>query len=164
MAGAPKISLDRAAIAAAYGDLGYTARVIAPQVGISTRSVAEIIAGHGRWGEVAEKPVFARLRMEQKAILQSASMLVAAKALDQVEAKITQASAYQAAGIYGLLRTHERLDAGEPTEITASVNIHAVQGLDRLAALLSQSLLPESNDVSGETIEINPQGNRDVKT
>jgi hypothetical protein len=50
----------------------------------------------------------------------------------QVEAKLPAASAYQAAGIYGLLRTHERLDAGEPTEIHATLNVTASLNLDKL--------------------------------
>ena len=67
--------------------------------------------------------------------------MVAAKALVNVEKEIENASAYQAAGIYGLLRTHERLDAGEPTQLTASVSILAVATLDKLAAMLAQSLV-----------------------
>lgn len=76
---------------------------------------------------------------------------MAAKALVQVEKKIENASAYQAAGIYSLLRTHERLDAGEPTSITASINIQAVTSLDKLAAMLGQSLVDEE-----KTIDITP--------
>lgn len=73
--------------------------------------------------------------------------MVAAKALVQVEKKIENASAYQAAGIYGLLRTHERLDAGEPTQITASTNIHAIANMDKLAAKLSQALLEKDKSI-----------------
>jgi len=57
--------------------------------------------------------------------------------VDDMEKKIENASGYQAAGIYGLLRTHERLDTREPTEIHASINIHAAAGLNKLAAMLS---------------------------
>jgi hypothetical protein len=67
--------------------------------------------------------------------------VVAAKALVQVEKKIENASAYQAAGIYELLRTHERLDAGEPTQITANLDIHAIATMDKLTAMLSRSLI-----------------------
>ena len=65
--------------------------------------------------------------------------------------KIENASAYQAAGIYGLLRTHERLDAGEPTEIHAHLNIQAVASLDKLAEMLGQSLIDDP-----KTIDITP--------
>jgi len=76
-----------------------------------------------------------------KDALEAASRLVAAKALIQVEKKIKNARAYQAAGIYGLLRTHERLDAGEPTQITANFDIYVVVASDILAAKLSQALI-----------------------
>ena len=76
-----------------------------------------------------------------KDALEAASCLVAAKALIQVEKKIKNARAYQAAGIYGLLRTHERLDAGEPTQITANFDIYVVVASDILAAKLSQALI-----------------------
>ncbi|HEY6365540.1 MAG TPA: hypothetical protein VI585_12195 [Candidatus Binatia bacterium] len=88
-----------------------------------------------------------RSRLKQKEALEAASRVVAAKALVQVEKKIENASAYQAAGIYGLLRTHERLDAGEPTQITASTNIHAIANMDKLAAKLSQALLAKDKSI-----------------
>jgi hypothetical protein len=79
--------------------------------------------------EIKETPVFNANRLKQKEALESASRIVAAKALIQVEKKIENASAYQPAGIYGLLRTHERLDAGEPTQIAAFVSTQAVETL-----------------------------------
>lgn len=85
-------------------------------------------------------------------------MMVAGKALIQVEKNIEKASAYQAAGIYGLLRTHERLDAGEATENVA-VNIGAkAETIDALAALLHHSLTqPQSNrDPAADAIIIHP--------
>ncbi len=66
--------------------------------------------------------------------------MLSSKCLIQLEDKLEKASAYQAAGIYGLLRTHERLDAGEATQ---NIEIHShndVAGLDRLCEMLSQSL------------------------
>lgn len=164
MPGAPGIDRRQAMLALNLGEMGYDRPQIANITGINQSSVRDILNRHGHWGKTAEKPVFAQYRAEQKQLLQSATMLVAAKALNQVEEKIDKASAYQAAGIYGLLRTHERLDAGEPTEITASVNLHAIQGLDRLASMLSQALLPQSNDVPREMVEINPKENQEVKT
>ena len=164
MPGAPSIDPVKAAAAMELGESLYTPTEIAKMTGINRHSVHDILARHGHWGEMAETPVFRKYRLEQKVLLQSATMLVAGKALKQVDDKIDKASAYQAAGIYGLLRTHERLDAGEPTEITASINLHAIQGLDRLAAMLSQSLLPASNDVPRETIEIKAEEKQEVKT
>ena len=131
----------KAAAAMNFGDAGMSSNQIAPLVGIASRTVREIVSRHGRWGEIAERPVFAQLRHEQKAHLEAASRLVSAKALARVDETIENASAYQAAGIYGLLRTHERLDAGEPTEITASVNVNIEQRVDGLVEALGQALL-----------------------
>ena len=131
------------------GDAGYTGRVIAERTGVSPNTVRDIVARHGRWGEIAERSVFAELRQQQKAILHTATLAVCAKALVRVDETIDNASAYQAAGIYGLLRTHDRLDAGEATQ---NVEIHTkleVEGLDKLSDLLSQRLL--SNDVSKDS-------------
>ena len=44
-----------------------------------------------------------------------------------------------------------RLLAGEPTEIHANLNIQAVASLDKLAAMLGQSLVEES-----KTIDVTP--------
>jgi hypothetical protein len=43
--------------------------------------------------------------------------------------------------VYAILRDKERLDAGEPTEITVSYTRHEIEGIDALAAALSQTLL-----------------------
>ena len=55
--------------------------------------------------------------------------------------------------VYGILRDKERLDAGEPTEITAVYSHTQIQGLDKLSQLLSQTLLP-----SGDLIDVTPAG------
>jgi len=44
-----------------------------------------------------------------------------------------------------------RLLAGEPTEIHANLNLHAVAMLDKLASMLGQSLIDEQ-----KTIDITP--------
>lgn len=54
--------------------------------------------------------------------------------------------------VYGILRDKERLDAGEPTEITASFTRHEVSGVDALAQALSTALLERQAD-----IDITPQ-------
>ena len=115
--------------------------------GVNARTAWGILNSEASWGEIKETPVFKANRLKQKEALESASRIVAAKALIQVEKKIENASAYQAAGIYGLLRTHERLDAGEPTQITANFNIHTVVAMDKLAALLSQSLIEDQKTI-----------------
>jgi hypothetical protein len=63
--------------------------------------------------------------------------------------------------VYGILRDKERLDAGEPTEITASYSHAQIQSLDKLSQLLSQTLLP-----SGDLIDVTPaeSGTLNLKT
>ncbi len=63
-----------------------------------------------------------------------------------------KASAYQAAGIYGLLRTHERLDAGEATSNVAVHTKLELEGLDKLCEMLAQSLVAsEESAIEGTT-------------
>jgi hypothetical protein len=138
-----------AAKVSALAELGYSAPQIEALTGVNARTAWGILNNEASWGEIKESPVFKANRLKQKEALEAASRVVAAKALVQVEQKIESASAYQAAGIYGLLRTHERLDAGEPTQITASVNLHTVASMDKLAAMLGQALVEtEPKDVT----------------
>ena len=130
----------KAATVMNLGDAGMTASQAANIVGIPERTAREIIARHGRWGEVAERSVFAELRLKQKARLEAASRMLFSKCLIQLEDTLGNASAYQAAGIYGLLRTHERLDAGEATQNIAVHSHKDVAALDELCEMLSQSL------------------------
>ena len=130
----------KAATVQAYAEIGFPATQIVKFVDIADRTARDIINCVGHWGKIADKPVFARLRAEQKAALQAATMQVAAKALVQVDETITKASAYQAAGIYGLLRTHERLDAGEPTENIA-VAVNVAVSVDDLSSKLAARLV-----------------------
>ena len=130
----------KAAAVQAYDELGYTPRAISNMCDIAGSTARDIINRVGHWGKVADRPVFVRLRNEQKAALQSATLAVAAKALIQVDEKIDKASAYQAAGIYGLLRTHERLDAGEAT-VNVEVHVDAVVTIDDLSSRLSRRLV-----------------------
>jgi hypothetical protein len=145
-----------AAQVAALSELGYSAPQIEALTGVNARTAWGILNNEASWGEIKETPVFKANRFKQKEALESASRIVAAKALIQVEKKIENASAYQAAGIYGLLRTHERLDAGEPTQIAAFVSTQAVATLDKLAAMLAQSLIDRQ-----EVIDITPTTKQD---
>ena len=79
--------------------------------------------------------------------MQAASTKLAQKALQQVEDKLDKASASQAAIIYAIMRDKERLDAGEPTEITVSYTRHEVSGLDVLAQALSTALLQKQAEI-----------------
>jgi hypothetical protein len=56
----------KAATVMNLGDAGMSAPQAAALVGIPERTAREIIARHGRWGEVAERSVFAELRLNKK--------------------------------------------------------------------------------------------------
>jgi hypothetical protein len=49
--------------------------------------------------------------------------------------------------VYGILRDKERLDAGDPTEITVSYTRHEVSGVDALAQALSTALLQRRKEI-----------------
>ena len=140
MPGAPNVPLDRAAQALELVELGYSQRIAGEITGIPQQTVSQILNRHGKWGEVAEEPVWRELRSIQKRHFQAATLQVCKKALEQVDLTIGKASAYQAAGIYGLLRDHERKDAGESTE-NVSIRVEAAVTIDDLSARLSQRLI-----------------------
>jgi len=118
-------------------------RSIARKTAIPESTVYDIINSHGHWGEWVTGPIARQHREEQKSILAKASRTLAAKCLEQVDKMLPKASAYQAAGIYGLMRTHERLDMGESTDnisIIAKVDAGNADGLaQRLAARMVTS-------------------------
>ena len=90
-------------------------------MGLPTRTVDDISNGRNGWGEIiASNEAFRKYRTDAKRKMQAASLKLSEKALQQIENRIDKASAPQAAMVYGILRDKERLDAGEPTEITVS--------------------------------------------
>jgi hypothetical protein len=125
--------------ATALADLGYSGPQIEGMTGLNARTVWGILNGEASWGEVKETSVFKANRLRQKEALEAATRLLAAKCLVEVENKIGAVSAYQAVGMYGILRQNERLDAGEPTEI--SMNVNASMSLDDLLDRLGQRLI-----------------------
>ena len=165
MPGAPPIDPVKAAMAMELADTGYMGSQIARKTGLAQTTVHDILNRHGRWGEVAEQPVFAKLRRDQQIHLEAALRTASAKLLDRAmdEDKLAKASTYQLVIASSIALDKSRLLAGEPTEITASVSLVAIQGIDRLASMLSQALLP-SNDVPRETIEIKAEQKQEVKT
>jgi hypothetical protein len=147
-----RTSIHHAAEAKALADIGYQGTQIAEATGLPVRTVDDIINGRNGWGEIiANDQAFKQYRSDAKRKMQAASINLSQKALQQIENRIDKASAPQAAMVYGILRDKERLDAGEPTEITAVYSHARIQGLDKLSQLLSQTLLP-----SGNLIDVTP--------
>lgn len=127
-----------AAKAAALSDLGYNATQIAEITQIPANSIRNILRGRGGWQELLGDEDFAARRQEEKRRFQAASMEIAKCALEQTFIKLPEASALQAATVYGILRDKERLDAGEATQHIAVATIEAAsleRALDRLVAV-----------------------------
>ena len=147
------IDVMKAAAAMNLSDAGYGASEIGRQLNLPQSTVRYIVGRHGKWGEIAEKPLFAKYRAEQNQHLEAASRFAAKELLARAfdEDKLNKASTLQLVTAFGITLDKARLLAGEPTEITQSVNLHAVSGLDKLAALLSQSLVEVDATDQGAT-------------
>lgn len=116
--------------------------------GVDRVTIGDIQRRRGHWLQDVERPVFNEWRQRTKREIMGRSSELAVKLLKHAEDAVTKnpekTSPYQAIGMYGILRTHDRLDAGEPTDITVNYDVHAVVGLDRLGERLSQALLERS--------------------
>lgn len=138
MARGSRTPILTAAQAKALAETGYTRGQIARATRLSKSTVADIIAGRGAWGEMMQSEHrFNSHRVEVKRRLQVSSLELSKKALQQVEDKLPQASAAQAAVIYGVLFDKERLQAGEST---SNFEIHTKEqweGMNRLAEALN---------------------------
>jgi hypothetical protein len=132
-----RTSISAAAQGKALVDIGYQGTQIADATGLPVRTVDDIINGRNGWREIiANDQAFKRYRTQAKRQMQAASISLSQKALQQIENRIDKASAPQAATVYGILRDKERLDAGEPTEITASYTRQEISRMDAFAAAL----------------------------
>ncbi len=140
-----KLPIETAATVLAMNDLVGNGAEVARRMDLKPRTVQDIIAGHDRWGEIASGPIATKLRAEQKNVLTIASRSIAAQCLNQVQSQLHKASSYQAAGIYGLMRTHERLDMGEATENVAIVARVDANNADGLAQRLASRLVRDGS-------------------
>lgn len=135
----------RAATIGALGELGYPGRRIADMTKTPRTSVYQILRGES--GYVRE-PVLSQLRAEVKERLQARSLDLSDRALNQVELALPESAARDAAVVYGILRDHERLDAGEAT---ANVEIHhhvEFEDLEAVGDRLAKSLLRQTKGLA----------------
>lgn len=123
-----------------FVDAGYPASQAGEMVGVAPRTAQDIVRCHGQWGEVAEKPVFARLRAEQNQILEALARKMAADSWVKAAEKIDKASYYQLVMGGAIMLDKARLLAGESTENVAHLHRHEVAGLDDLAVKLADVL------------------------
>lgn len=153
MGAVPSIDPIKAATVGALQDLGYNGRQIARTIGLAASTVYDMLGGRT---DYLKRPIIAQLRTQIKSRLQFRSLDLSDRALDQVESTLPWTEARDAAVVYGILRQHERLDAGEPTEITASVNVHVEGKVDDLVQALGAALLIKQSEVK-EPIDITPK-------
>ena len=130
---------------------GQSQRQIREVTGVSLGTVSAILNGAHGWDEIAEGDVFKRHRQEQNKALEQANRTLAKKSLEAAEGKMGKASYSQLVFGAAIMTDKARLLAGEPTQIIETVDVHLVAGLDKLAALLSQSLIDDPR-----TIDVTP--------
>jgi predicted transcriptional regulator len=130
---------------------GRSENEISQLTGVPAGTVHNILSRAHGWDKIAEGEVFKRHRQEQNKALEQANRTLAKKSLEMAEGKMDKASYSQLVFGAAIMTDKARLLAGEPTEIHANLNYHAVASLDKLAALLGQSLVDDPN-----TIDITP--------
>lgn len=146
----------KAAQAMELAEVGYPSTQISSMIGVPGQTIRDIIRKHGRWGEIAERPVFVKLREEQNKALEAAGRALAAKFWIHAEENIEKLSPYQAVIGGSILIDKAQLLAGLPTEITASVNVHIEAKTDELVEALGAALLLKQAEPK-EAIDVTPK-------
>lgn len=142
---AEPIPLERAAAAEALHERLGNQQAVGRALDMPRQTVHDIISGHGRWSEVRHDSSYVALRTEQKRILQVAGTQIMAKALVQIEKRLPDASAPQAAMVYGILFDKDRLMAGESTANIGVRTTTDISNLDNLADALRGELIKRKN-------------------
>ena len=139
---ARKIGLEIAGMAQGMKDCGVAVQEIADAVGLSTNTVNNIIHNRGRWSDLyKDQGVFAKYRQLIKMRMNSKALTYADRMLDSIDAARDTGNVSQRAVAYGILRQHERLDAGEATSHVAVIHKTDLEALDRLARRLADGLV-----------------------
>lgn len=162
MPGAESIDMMKAAQADALAAVGYNPAAVGRATGLHPSSVRDVLHRVGHWGEVAQTPVFKRLRSEQSIALESAGRVLAAKAMLQCEETLPKANAYQSCLIASIMIDKSRLLAGESTENISVHNTVEIHGLDQLADALSRRLITSSTE-SNSNIPQSNQASADLR-
>ena len=135
------VPLEKAAAAEAlYERLG-NQKAVGDALGMPRETVRDIINGHNRWSEVRHDASYTALRLEQKRILQVAGTKLMSQALTQIEKRLPDASAPQAAMVYGILFDKDRLMAGASTQNIGVRTSNEISNLDSLADALRGELI-----------------------
>ena len=163
--GAPSIDPIKAAVAFNLAEIGTAKNEIARRTGISEASVRDILNKHGRWGDICELPVFAKLRAEQNQSLEAAFRIAAAQSLElaMTQEKLAKASYYQLVIGSSVAIDKARLLAGESTSNVAVVHHVEVENMSAAADAIAHSLLRFSQasttvlELQNEVIDVTPE-------
>ena len=81
-----RTAISHAAEAKAVADIGHQGTQVAEATGLPARTVADIINGRARWGDIiANDQAFKHYRSDAKRKMQAASIKLSQKALQQIE-------------------------------------------------------------------------------
>jgi len=135
-------NIPSAARAKALHDAGFKMGEIVDATGIPQRTIYDIVNLKGKWADICQdNEIFRTYRDEVKKVIQTGSLELAKQCLNQIEVKLPQASAAQAAVVFGILHDKERIQAGESNLNIAVVHKHELadreQVLERVAGLLA---------------------------
>ncbi len=160
-----RTDLQTAATAKAMRDVGYDIGEVARKMGMAYGTVQDIVEGVSPWDEITkDEPVFQEYRESIKKVLLVKGTFYANQLLDEVYNARKRGTLSQKAIAYGILRTHARLDAGEPTAINETIHAHQIEDMDKLAqALLDELKLrkqPKIVSQDAEFTEVNEAGNK----
>ena len=127
-------------------DAGASHREIATATGLAMDTVQNIVSGRGRWTELTkDRGVFKKYRQLIKDRMVAKALTYADRMLDSVDAARNTGNVAQRAVAYGILRQHERLDAGEATSHVAVIHRTDLEAMDRLAQRLSNKLVHKAD-------------------
>jgi hypothetical protein len=148
MARRRRTDLRTAALVMELGETeGRGKREISTITGVPASTVETILNRAHGWDEIAEGELFKRHRLEQNKALEQANRSLAKKSLEMAETKMDRASYSQLVFGAAIMTDKARLLAGQPTELIASVNLHAIQDLDKIGKLLSQALVDVEKEI-----------------
>ena len=138
----------KAVTAMTLAEAGYNAPAIAKSIGLAERTVYDVLNRHDKWGEIAERPVFAELRKQQNLALEAAARQFAAQSWAKAAEKMDQASYYQLVTGGAILIDKARLLGGESTQNIELHAKHEISGIDQLCSALSQVLIERQQSTS----------------
>ena len=133
------ISLPDAAMALELAESGMARKRVAEITGMGEITVMDIQKRKGHWLQDVAKPVFEEWRLRTKREIMGRSTELVVKLLKHADENLDKTSPYQAIGMYGILRTHDRLDAGEATQ---NISVHSeAPGLEQAATVIAEALM-----------------------